>query len=62
MTFEGKGGKMHNAATLADKIGMNRVIAGYHYMSDHQAGLLLANQLVLKITKNLHRARKILHS
>ena len=38
---------------IADKIGMNRVIAGYHYMSDHQAGLLLANQLVLKITKNL---------
>jgi len=38
---------------IADKIGMNRVIAGYHYMSDHQAGLVLANQLVLKITTNL---------
>jgi len=22
MTFDGKGGKMHNASTLADKIGM----------------------------------------
>jgi len=38
---------------IADKIGMNRVIAGYHYLSDHQAGLLLANQLILKITTNL---------
>jgi hypothetical protein len=30
MTFEGKGGKQHNAATLADKIGMgiNQRISG----------------------------------
>ena len=25
MTFDGKGGKMHNAATLADKIGMKKI-------------------------------------
>ena len=38
---------------LGDTIGMNRVIGGYHFLTDHQAGINLANQLVLKIPQNL---------
>ena len=38
---------------IGDTIGMNRIIGGYHFLTDHQAGQSLGDQLVLKITQNL---------
>ena len=38
---------------IGDTIGMNRVIGGYHFLTDHQVGQSLGSQLVLKIPQNL---------
>ena len=38
---------------IGDTLGMNRIIGGYHFLTDHQAGQSLGDQLVLKITQNL---------
>jgi acid phosphatase (class A) len=38
---------------IGDTIGMNRVIGGYHFLTDHQAGQTLGSHLVLKIPQNL---------
>jgi len=47
MTFDGKGGKQHNASTLADKIGMgiNQRISGSRKAdSKYENTLLIVNQ------------------
>jgi hypothetical protein len=47
MTFEGKGGKMHNASTLADKIGMGinqRIGSSRRATSNYTNTLIIVNQ------------------
>ena len=55
MTFEGKGGKQHNASTLADKIGMglNQTISGSRTMDrKHTNTLIIANQPWVELPDN----------
>jgi len=55
MTFEGKGGKQHNASTLADKIGMglNQRITGSRRMDKkHTNTLVIANQPWVELPDN----------
>jgi len=55
MTFEGKGGKQHNASTLADKIGMglNQRISGSRRMDrKHTNTLIIANQPWVELPDN----------
>ena len=55
MTFEGKGGKQHNASTLADKIGMglNQRISGSRRMDRKYTNtLIIANQPWVELPDN----------
>ena len=55
MTFDGKGGKQHNAATLADKIGMgiNQRISGSRKSdSKYENTLLIVNQPWVELPDN----------
>ena len=55
MTFDGKGGKMHNASTLADKIGMgiNQRISGSRRAdSKYENTLLIVNQPWVQLPDN----------
>ena len=55
MTFEGKGGKQHNASTLADKIGMglNQRISGSRRADKkHTNTLIIANQPWVELPDN----------
>jgi hypothetical protein len=55
MTFEGKGGKMHNASTLADKIGMgiNQRITGSRKESEKFTNtLIIVNQPWVELPDN----------
>ena len=55
MTFDGKGGKQHNAATLADKIGMgiNQRIAGSRKAtSNYENTLVIVNQPWVELPDN----------
>jgi hypothetical protein len=55
MTFEGKGGKMHNASTLADKIGMgiNQRISGSRKSdSKFENTLIIVNQPWVELPDN----------
>ena len=62
MTFDGKGGKMHNAATLADKIGMgiNQRISGSRKdTSEHTNTLVVVNQPWVELADNPFSQPKI---
>jgi len=55
MTFEGKGGKQHNASTLADKIGMglNQRISGSRRMDKKYTNtMIIANQPWVELPDN----------
>jgi len=55
MTFEGKGGKQHNASTLADKIGMgiNQRISGSRKSdSKYENTLIIVNQPWVQLPDN----------
>ena len=55
MTFDGKGGKQHNAAVLADKIGMgiNQRISGSRKSgSKHENTLIIINQPWVELPEN----------
>ena len=55
MTFEGKGGKQHNASTLADKIGMglNQRISGSRRMDKSYTNtMVIANQPWVELPDN----------
>ena len=55
MTYEGKGGKQHNAAVLADKIGMgiNQRISGSRKSdSKHENTLIIINQPWVELPDN----------
>ena len=55
MTFEGKGGKMHNAATLADKIGMGlnqRIGKSRRQDSKYTNTLVVVNQPWVELPDN----------
>jgi hypothetical protein len=55
MTFEGKGGKQHNASTLADKIGMgiNQRISGSRKAdSKYENTLVIVNQPWVELPDN----------
>jgi hypothetical protein len=55
MTFEGKGGKQHNASTLADKIGMgiNQRISGSRKSdSKYENTLVIVNQPWVELPDN----------
>ncbi len=62
MTFEGKGGKQHNASTLADKIGMglNQRISGSRRMDKQYTNtMVIANQPWVEIPDNPYGKPKI---
>ena len=62
MTFEGKGGKQHNAATLADKIGMgiNQRISGSRKAeSNFENSLIIVNQPWVELPDNPYGQPKI---
>jgi len=62
MTYEGKGGKQHNAAVLADKIGMgiNQRISGSRRSdSKHENTLLIVNQPWVELPDNPFSQPKI---
>ena len=55
MTFEGKGGKMHNASTLADKIGMGinqRITGSRKESSKFTNTLVIVNQPWVELPDN----------
>ena len=55
MTFDGKGGKMHNASTLADKIGMGlnqRIGKSRRQDSKHTNTLVVVNQPWVELPDN----------
>ena len=55
MTFEGKGGKMHNASTLADKIGMGinqRITGSRKESSKFTNTLIIVNQPWVELPDN----------
>jgi hypothetical protein len=55
MTFEGKGGKMHNASTLSDKIGMGinqRISGSRKETSKHTNTLVVVNQPWVELPDN----------
>ena len=62
MTFEGKGGKMHNAAALADKIGMgiNQRISGSRKDTANRTNtLVVVNQPWVELADNPFSQPKI---
>jgi hypothetical protein len=62
MTFEGKGGKQHNAATLADKIGMgiNQRISGSRKADNKfENSLIIVNQPWVELPDNPYGQPKI---
>jgi hypothetical protein len=63
MTFEGKGGKQHNAAALADKIGMGinqRVSGSRKSDSKHENTLIIINQPWVELPDNPFGQPKIM--
>ena len=62
MTFEGKGGKQHNAAALADKIGMGinqRVSGSRKSDSKHENTLIIINQPWVELPDTIYGQPKI---
>lgn len=62
MTFEGKGGKQHNAATLADKIGMGlnqRISGSRREDSQYTNSLIIVNQPWVELPDNPYGQPKI---
>ena len=62
MTYEGKGGKQHNAAALADKIGMgiNQRISGSRRSDKpHTNTLIIVNQPWVELPDNIYGQPKI---
>jgi hypothetical protein len=62
MTFEGKGGKQHNAAALSDKIGMgiNQRISGSRRAdSKHENTLVIVTQPWVQLPENPYQQAKI---
>ena len=62
MTFEGKGGKQHNAAALADKIGMGinqRISGSRRSEKPHTNTLIIVNQPWVELPDNIYGQPKI---
>src|SRR5210317_2554042 len=62
MTYEGKGGKQHNAATLADKIGMGinqRISGSRRAESKYENTLVIVNQPWVELPDNPFSQPKI---
>jgi hypothetical protein len=62
MTYEGKGGKQHNAAALADKIGMGinqRISGSRRSEKPHTNTLIIVNQPWVELPDNIYGQPKI---